>query len=162
MAGAGIQGRLFEGRITIHFRRGFHACDDWGGWGSTGRPTYGCSDTELSGVVLRQHSAKRVFVRSKTAGRASALAPSVVIVLSQPAEVVLGKRIASPLGEYPAWCVVTGQISDPLMMRSGSLNSVAPLGPAAGIWNPLAKAPTLFFGTDIGLDTAKVGYSFLT
>jgi len=65
-----------------------------------------------------------------------------------------------PLDEYPAWCVVTSQISDPLMMRPGSLNSVAPLGPKAGIWNPLAKAPTLFFGTELDSVTAKVGYSF--
>ena len=37
---------------------------------------------------------------------------------------------------------------------------MAPLGPLVGIWNPRAKAPTLFCGTEIDSVTAKVGYSF--
>ena len=37
---------------------------------------------------------------------------------------------------------------------------MAPLGPLVGIWNPRAKAPTMFCGTEIDSVTAKVGYSF--
>ena len=146
--------------MAILFRHGFHACDDGVYRLPAGRPVDGSGDKQPGGVALRGWCSQSRNTGLGVGRHAPRPMPSAAYCSLTAYRSGSTHGTASPLDEYPAWCVVTSQISDPLIMLPGSLNSVAPLGPSIGIWNPRAKAPTLFCGTEIDSVTAKVGYSF--
>ena len=162
--------------MAILFRHGIHACGDGVCRLPAGRPVDGSGNEQNDGVAPRRQPSghlprcgatwlRRWCSQSRNTGfevkqHVPKPAPSAIYCSLTAYRSGSAHRIASPLDEYPAWRVVTSQISDPLIMLPGSLNSVAPLGPSVGIGNPRAKAPTLFRGTEIDSVTAKVGYSF--
>lgn len=146
--------------MAILFRHGFHACDDGVYRLPAGRTVDGGGKKQYGGVAIRRRCSQSRNTGFVVEFHAPRPAPSTAYCSLTAYRSGPTHGAAFPLDEYPAWCVVTSQISDPLMMRSGSSNSVAPSGPSDGTRKPPARAPTLFFGTEIDSVTAKVGYSF--